>query len=193
MGSPVFPPQVHRTRRSGGLTRLLLTVWVSLPLSLGAAAEPISEGGLVDYQNGALSVAFEQTPVEVAFEAIRAKTGIEVILPAAARGKSLTVGVARLPLQAAFRQILRALGLESFAIVYEEDGSASKLIVLASGEGEPPPGPMVPPTAPPGSLLPAPGVPVYIPPVSEPVYIPPATPPQYIPPREEPLSILPAN
>lgn len=176
---------------------LVFAMGMMLSPALGLAAEP-AEAGRVSYQDGRLSVAFEETPVEVAFEAIRAATRIEVVFPAAVQGKTLTARVEGLGLEAALRRLLRALGLESFVLVYDGSGVIRRLIALEPGTGRPPPDPAGPRNLPLDSRSPAPETPVYIPPLSdpvyipptsEPVYIPPATPPQYIPPGEEPVYI----
>lgn len=157
-------PERERGRGAGGWSAgLVLAVGITLSLALGPAAEP-AEVGRVTYQDRQLSVVFEATPAEVAFGAIRARTRIEVVLPAAVEGKTLTARMERLPLEVALRHLLRALGLESFVLVYGEGGAVRQVIVLEPGTGRPPPDVTGPPHLPLGSGSPAQGTPVYVPP-----------------------------
>src|SRR5437867_7590771 len=52
----------------------------------------------VEYRDGEISVAFDQTPVEVVLYAIRARTGFQIILPSATESKPLNLRMNRLPL-----------------------------------------------------------------------------------------------
>lgn len=120
---------------------------LSLLAGPGIAQTPGSVA-TVDYQDGMLSVTFAQTPAAAAFEAIRAKTGLRVVLPGDVLGKALTARIEGVVLEEAVRRLLRALGLESFALVYEPDGQAGRLVLLESAPGRPAPGPAaVPPAA----------------------------------------------
>ena len=118
--------------RSGSLVCLvLLTCCVVLPVSEADAQ------GWVEYQNGKLSMAFEQAPMDLVVALIREETGMLVVLPPAARGKFLSVRVNALPPEAAVQRILRALGLSNFVLLYDRAGRAERLIVLEPGSDAP--------------------------------------------------------
>jgi hypothetical protein len=118
--------------KSGSLVCLvLLTCCVVLPVSEADAQ------GWVEYQNGKLSMAFEQAPVELVVALIREETGMLVVLPPAARGKFLSERVNALPPEAAVQRILRALGLSNFVLLYDGAGRAERLIVLEPGSDAP--------------------------------------------------------
>lgn len=110
-----------------------LLIWGAILLFLPGTGQGAMSNVWVKYRNGKLSMAFDQTPIEVALEAVRAKTGIRVNLPEDTRGKLLSVRVHPLPLEEAMCRLLWALGLDSFALLYDKNGQAQYLIVLKPG------------------------------------------------------------
>ena len=84
----------------------------------------------VQYRDGKISVAFDQIPVEVALNAIHAKTGVQVILPSATESKSLNLRLSRLPLEPAMRSLITSIGFKNFALMYDEKGRPNRAVVL---------------------------------------------------------------
>ncbi len=91
----------------------------------------------VEYQDGEISVAFEQTPVEVAFRAIRQRTGFQIVLPPATRGQLLNLRLSRLPLEPAVRSLISSIGFRSFALMYDEEGRPARAVVLSARADNP--------------------------------------------------------
>lgn len=147
--------RVFRTRRRSQLAGFLLVYLIITPLDASAGQGHI---GTVSYQDGKLALAFDRTPTETALAAIREKTGHEIILPANLEAKSVTIQTGPRPLDGALRHFLRAIGLDSFALVYQRNGESRQIIVLG------------PRTQNPAHIF---SIPQYIPQTGEPVYIPP--------------------
>lgn len=93
-------------------------------------------GQWVDYRDGEISVAFDHIPVDVALDAIRAKTGFQILLPPAAERKFLNLRLNRLPLEPAVRSLLLVIGFKSFALVYDETGRPNRALVLGAGSDD---------------------------------------------------------
>ena len=146
----------------------------------------------VAMQEGLITAYFEATPVPEALAAVQRATGVEIVVPASVRDKSLTLTIERASFEQLVRRVLDGLELGGFALVYEATGPAQRLIVVDRARG----GPTNVESAAPVEPLPAAGAgsePVYIPPATPPVYVPPARPPVYIPPRTPPVYIPPAT
>jgi hypothetical protein len=86
----------------------------------------------VDYRDGEVSVAFDQTPVELALIAIRAQTGFQIILPSATESKPVNLRLTRLPLEPAVRSLITSIGFKNFALMYDEKGRPDRAVVLAA-------------------------------------------------------------
>ncbi len=150
---------------------------------------------------GRVSATFRGTPAREALEAVRAATGMEVVLPDTVHETPLTLSVERLPLERFLQRVVEALDLGGFALVYQSIGAAERVIVVErAGRAAPVPRPPAAETpggfgsaAPETVYIPPPTPPVYIPPLTPPVYVPPATPPVYVPPAEPPAYIPPAT
>ena len=84
----------------------------------------------VEYRDGEISVAFDQTPVEVVLYAIRARTGFQIILPSATESKPLNLRMNRLPLEPAVRFLIASIGFKNFALMYDETGRPNRAVVL---------------------------------------------------------------
>ena len=84
------------------MTKYLASACLSLLIGLSAAQSVMAQAAddlfyqdWVDYHDGEISVAFEQTPVMVAVHAIRLRTGVQIILPSSARSKLLSLRLSR--------------------------------------------------------------------------------------------------
>lgn len=84
----------------------------------------------VEYKDGKISVDFDQTPLAVALNAIQSKTGFEITLPPAIGSKLLSLRLSRLPLEPAVRSLITSIGFRNFALVYDEEGSPKRAVVL---------------------------------------------------------------
>ena len=86
----------------------------------------------VEYRDNHLSVAFDQTPVVVALQEIRQKTGFQFSLPSSADGKLLNLRLDRSPLEPALYSLLSNIGFRNFALIYDERGRPNRAVVLGS-------------------------------------------------------------
>lgn len=86
----------------------------------------------VEYRDDQLSVAFDQTPVVVALQAIRQKTGFQFNLPSSADSKLLNLRLERSPLEPALYSLLSNIGFRNFALIYDERGRPNRAVVLGS-------------------------------------------------------------
>ena len=88
----------------------------------------------VDYRDGEVSVAFDQAPVAVAINAILARTGVKIVLPASAENKLLNLKLDRLPLEPAVRSLITSIGFNNFALMYDDTGRPSRAVVVGAME-----------------------------------------------------------
>jgi hypothetical protein len=86
----------------------------------------------VEYENGKISVDFDQTPLEVALNAIQVKTGLQITVPPATESRLLNLRLNRLPLEPAVRSLIVSIGFSSFALVYDEEGLPKRAFVLGA-------------------------------------------------------------
>jgi hypothetical protein len=84
----------------------------------------------IEYRDGEISVAFDQTPVELALSAIRARTGFQIILPSVTESKPVNLRLSRLPLEPAVRSLITSIGFKNFALMYDEAGRPNRAVVL---------------------------------------------------------------
>jgi len=84
----------------------------------------------VEYRDGEISVAFEQTPVVVALNVIEARTGFQIIVPAAVENQLVNLRLNRLPLEPAFRSLISSIGFSNFALMYDANGRPHRAVVL---------------------------------------------------------------
>jgi hypothetical protein len=75
-------------------------------------------------------VAFSQVPVEFAVDAIHARTGLQMIVPRQAYGRTLNLRLRELPLESAVRSLIFSIGFTSFAFTYDSSGRPIRAIVL---------------------------------------------------------------
>jgi hypothetical protein len=90
----------------------------------------------VEYHNGEVSIKFDETPVELALEAIRARTGFHIVMPAAADRKFLNLRLNKLPLEPAMRSLLSVIGFKNFAMVYDQEGRPNRALILGAAPAE---------------------------------------------------------
>jgi hypothetical protein len=90
----------------------------------------------VEYQDGEVSIKFDDTPVDLAVEAIRARTGFHIVMPAAADRKFLNLRLNKLPLEPAMRSLLSVIGFQNFAMVYDQEGRPNRAVVLGAAAAE---------------------------------------------------------
>ncbi len=86
----------------------------------------------IDYRDGEVSMAFHQIPVEVALDAIRVQTGLQIIIPSAVANKLLSLQLNRVPLEPAVQSFISYIGFRNFALMYDKDGRPSRAVVLGS-------------------------------------------------------------
>jgi hypothetical protein len=106
---------------------------IGIPPLFSQGAEDTTDGRWVEYQNGEISMEFDQIPVDVALETIRVKTGLHIVLPSAVDSEFLSLRLSRLPLELAVRSLLYDIGFRSFALMYDEQGHPDRAVVLGAG------------------------------------------------------------
>ena len=84
----------------------------------------------VEYEDGKISVDFDQTPLRVALNAIQIKTGLQITVPPTTESKLLNLRLSRLPLEPAVRSLIASIGFINFALVYDEEGYPKRAVVL---------------------------------------------------------------
>lgn len=84
----------------------------------------------VDYRDGAVSLAFDQTPIPFAISALHAKTGIQIIIPPASETRLINLRVDHQPLEPAVRSLITTIGYRNFALVYDDAGRPNRAIVV---------------------------------------------------------------
>lgn len=86
----------------------------------------------IDYQDGEISVAFEQTPVQFALQAIQARTGFQIVVPSSSAAKLVSLRLNRQPLEPAVRSLISTIGYTNFAVMYDETGQPRRAVVLGA-------------------------------------------------------------
>ena len=86
----------------------------------------------VDYRNGAVSLAFDQTPIPFAISALHATTGFQIIVPSASEIKVVNLKLHQQPLEPAVRSLISSIGYKNFAMMYDEKGQANRAVVLGA-------------------------------------------------------------
>jgi len=84
----------------------------------------------VEYEDGKISLDFDQTPIGVALHAIQLKTGLQITIPPSIESRLLNLKLSRLPLEPAVRSLISSIGFRSFALVYDEEGLPKRAVVL---------------------------------------------------------------
>jgi len=88
----------------------------------------------VDYRDGEISMAFDQTPVQLALDAIRVRTGLQIMVPLTNANRLLTLQLERAPLEPAVRSFITYIGFKNFALMYDADGRPNRAVVLTVSE-----------------------------------------------------------
>ena len=90
----------------------------------------------IDYRDGEISMAFNQTPVDLALDAIRARTGLQIVVPPAVGSKVLSLQLDRVPLEPAVRSFISYIGFKNFALMYDKDGRPNRAVVLGTSSDD---------------------------------------------------------
>jgi hypothetical protein len=106
-----------------------------LLLSNGAVAYAEEEPEIpyeerVDYDGNRISVTFDHTPLNLALNIIRERTGIEFVVPPAVENRELSLRLTRSPIEPAVRSVISSLGFENFALIYDPSGQPSRVLIL---------------------------------------------------------------
>ena len=126
---------------TGGHTMIKYFAGACLSIFIGfSAAQPVMAQATddpfyqdwVEYRDGEISVAFEQTPIMVAVHAISARTGVQIILPSSARSKLLNLRLNRTQLEPAVSSLISSIGFRNFALMYDESGRPNRAVVLGA-------------------------------------------------------------
>jgi len=84
----------------------------------------------VDYRNGAISLAFERTPIPFALSALHATTGFQIVIPPASERKLINLKINQQPLEPAVRSLITSIGYKNFAVIYDDKGQPNRAVVL---------------------------------------------------------------
>ncbi|HEX7231190.1 MAG TPA: hypothetical protein VF452_12415 [Candidatus Binatia bacterium] len=85
----------------------------------------------VAYRNGAVSLAFVQTPIPFALSALHATTGFQIVMPPASDKKFINLKINEQPLEPAVRTFITSIGYRNFALMYDDKGHPNRAVVLA--------------------------------------------------------------
>ena len=77
-------------------------------------------------------MAFDQIPVELALDAIRVRTGLQIIVPMLSGSRLLSLQLDRAPLEPAVRSFITYIGFKNFALMYDNDGRPNRAVVLSA-------------------------------------------------------------
>jgi hypothetical protein len=109
-------------------------VLVALLLDFQPASSQVIADNLyrenVEYEDGKISLDFDQTPLGVALHAIQLKTGLEITVPPSTESRLLNLKLSRLPIEPAVRSLISSIGFRSFALVYDAEGLPKRAVVL---------------------------------------------------------------
>ncbi|HXG50203.1 MAG TPA: hypothetical protein VNN77_02200 [candidate division Zixibacteria bacterium] len=121
-----------------GLCLALFGFTALSPLAAQETEQPFY-GSWVDYRDGRISVAFNQTPVDVAASAIRARTGFEIVLPPAGETRLVNLHLTRTRLEPAVRSLISSAGFQNYAVIYDQHGRPGRAVVLGRAPQNPAP------------------------------------------------------
>jgi len=86
----------------------------------------------IEYRNGEISVAFDQTPLPFALHAILARTGFQIVIPSSTETKTLNLRLHRQALEPAMRSLISTIGYKNFALMYDGNGRPHRAVVLGA-------------------------------------------------------------
>jgi hypothetical protein len=115
--------------------RIAFLVSTLIPWSSMAAAQTGSEDFYrqwVEYREGEVSMAFDQTPVQFALHVIHAKTGFQIVIPSTTETKVVNLRLHRQPLEPAVRSLISTIGFKNFALMYDGNGRPLSAVVVGS-------------------------------------------------------------
>jgi hypothetical protein len=84
----------------------------------------------IDYRDGKISIAFEQTPVPFALQAFYARTGFQIVVPTSAEPQVVSLRLNRQALEPAVRSLISTIGYNNFAVIYDDYGRPHRAVVL---------------------------------------------------------------
>ena len=84
----------------------------------------------VDYRDGEISIAFDQTPVQFALHAIQVKTGLQIVIPSTSETAVVNLRLHRQALEPALRSFISTVGFKNFALMYDGSGRPHRAVVL---------------------------------------------------------------
>ena len=119
---------MNRTKKACFILATLM-IWGAQPVQPQELENSIHEE-TVEFRDGEISVVFEQTPVVVALDVIKARTGFQIIVPAAVENQLVNLRLNRLPLEPAFRSLISSIGFSNFALMYDANGRPHRAVVL---------------------------------------------------------------
>jgi hypothetical protein len=113
------------------LAVLLALLTTALPLRVSAQND-VDElyRPWIDYRNGEISIAFEQTPVPFALHAFHARTGFEIVVPSSTEPQVVSLRLNRQALEPAVRSLISTIGYRNFAVIYDDHGQPHRAVVL---------------------------------------------------------------
>ncbi len=123
---------------------LFLAASVMFPVAPISAQSDVEEfyRQWIDYRNGEISVAFEETPLPFALHAFYARTGFQIVVPTTIERKVVSLRIDRQPLEPAVRSLISNIGFRNFALMYDDNGRPRHAVVLGA---QPRPAPIVEP------------------------------------------------
>ena len=86
----------------------------------------------VDYRDGEISLAFDQTPVQFALYALQARTGFQIVIPSTTETKVVNLRLHRQQLEPAVRSLISTIGFKNFALMYDGSGRPHRAVVLGA-------------------------------------------------------------
>ena len=117
-----------------GLSILLLGFSAAQPVTAQTSDEALFKQW-VNYKDGEVSVAFDQTPVDLALYAIRERTGFQIDIPApVSETKVINLRLERSPMEPAMRTVISNIGFRNFALMYDDSGRPNRAVVLGTNQ-----------------------------------------------------------
>jgi hypothetical protein len=114
--------------------RFFLAVFITLPVVPAIAQTDVDEyyRQWIDYRNGEISVAFDDTPLQFALHAFHARTGFQIVVPTPIERKVVSLRIDRQPLEPAVRSLISTIGFRNFAVMYDDNGRPHRAVVLGA-------------------------------------------------------------
>jgi hypothetical protein len=84
----------------------------------------------VDYRDGEISMAFDQTPIRFALYAFQARTGLQIVIPSNTESKVVNLRLEGQPLESALQSLISNIGYKNFALMYDDAGRPNRAVVL---------------------------------------------------------------